>query len=188
MPKKPALAKPALADLLNDAALPEKTVEICLRGDLVAEVEDLERELRDVRTSIETMADRGRARQLAEQIEKAREAMRQASVVFRFRGLNRRAWSALVVGNPPRKDVEGDRALGYNPEMFFPALIRACLIEPSLDDEQWEQLDALLSSAQYDALVDASLAVSRRKVDVPFSFASSAVLADSDETSRQPSA
>jgi hypothetical protein len=188
MPKKPVLAKPALADLLNDAALPEKTVEVCLRGDLLAEVEDLERELRDARISVQTMADQGRARKIAEQIEKAREAMREASVVFRLRGLTRKAWAGLVGAHPPRKDNDTDRALGYNMDTFFPALIRACVTEPELNDETWERLDPALSSAQFDELVDAALAVSRRRVDVPFSYAASVTLQSSGETSKQPSA
>lgn len=188
MPKKPALAKPGLSDLLEQASLPEKTVEVCLRGDLVAQVEDLERDLRDLRTNTQTLADRGKARQLAEQIEQVRAEMQNSSVVFRLRGLNRKQWADLLAAHPPRRNDETDKALGYNTETFFPALIRTCLVEPSVDDEQWERLDALLSSAQFDALVDAALAVSRRKVDVPFSFAASATLANSGETSKPQSA
>jgi len=193
MPKKPALV--GLDQMLSTAALPERTVEVCLRGDLVAQVEDLERELRDLRTNTVTMADRGRARGLAEQIETLRVEMQSSVVVFRLRGLNRKAWAGLLGLHPPRndpgtskKDQDTDKALGYNVETFFPALIRACLVEPAMSDEQWKRLEELLTSKQYDDLIDAALAVTRRKVDVPFSFASSAMLATSGETSRQPSA
>jgi len=178
----------AFEDLLQAAALPEKTVELCLRPDLVAEVEDLERELRDLRTSTVTMSDRGKLRRVAEQIEARRADMQQASVVFRLRGLNRRDWAALIAAHPGRKDSDVDRKLGYNTESFFPAIIRASIIEPLLSDEQWERLDAVLPSSQFDALLDAALAVSRRKVDVPFSLAASATLQSSGETSSPQSA
>lgn len=168
---------------LDEASLPEKTVEVCLRGDLVAQVEDLERELRDLRTNTETMADQGRARKVAERIEAARAEMSAKAIVFRFRGLDRHGWAQLLTDCPPRDGVATDKALGYNPETFYPALIRRCLVEPQVTDEQWERLDARLSSGQFDSLADTALAVSRRKVDVPFSFAASATLRSSAETS-----
>lgn len=187
-PKKPMLAKPSLDDLLASAALPEKTVEVYLAGRVVAEIEEAERELRDQRANAQTMADRGRTRQIAERIEALRAEMQSSALVVRLRGLNRKAWAALLAEHPPRRDQDVDKQLGYNVDTFFPALIRACIIDPVLDDAQWEQLDAVLSSSQYDALADAALAVSRRKVDVPFSFAASATLQNSDETSKPQSA
>lgn len=177
----------SLDDLLNSAALPEKTVEVCLRGDLTAEVEDLERQMRDVRTNAQTMAERGTVSALAQRIEELRREMQSSAVVFRLRGLNRAGWTALLRAHPPRKDDKVDAAMGYNVETFFSALIRACLLEPEVTDEQWERLEALLSSKQYDDLADAALTVSRRKVDVPFSFAASATLRTSDETSKPQS-
>lgn len=178
---------PDLSALLDQAALPEKTVEICLRGDLVAEVEDLERQLRDLRTNTQTMADRGEARRLAEKIEAVRGDMQAASVVFLLRGLNRHGWRTLMAAHPPRDGEQADQTVGYNIDEFWPALVRACIVTPEIDDAQWQQLDEVLSSAQFDQLADAAMAVCRRKVDVPFSFASSATLAP-DETSKQPSA
>lgn len=171
-----------LSALLDSAALPERTVEVCLRGDLQAEVEELSRELQQARAT--TLADRGEMRKLAEQIEKTREAMLDSTVVFRLRGLNRAAYSSLMVGHPPRDGNDGDATVGYNADAFFPALIRACMVEPDLTDEQWDRLVEVLSSGQFDALADAALAVCRRKVDVPFSFAASATLLASDETSK----
>jgi hypothetical protein len=168
---------------------------VCLRGDLVAQFEDLERDLRDARTDTQTMADQGRARQLAEQIEAVRQEMQQSAIVFRLRALNRKAWAKLLTEHPPRKKgtapdeaVEGDQSLGYNVETFFPALIRQCLIEPEVDDAQWERLDSLLSTRQYDDLAEAAIAVCRRKVDVPFSFAASAMTANYGGDSEQQSA
>lgn len=169
---------------LAAAALPETTVELCLRGDLVAQVDDLERQLRDLKTNTSTMANLGAARKLAERIEEHRAAMVAASVVFTVRGLTRDAWTRLVAACPPRDGDATDRSLGYNQETFWPALLRASVITPALTGEQWDKLTGALSAGQYDQLVNACLQVSRRKVDVPFSFAASATLQSSDETSR----
>jgi hypothetical protein len=173
-----------LSALLDTAALPERTVEICLRGDLVSKVEDLERQLRDAQTSLTTLADAGRAQLLATEIESVREQMRAASVVFRLRGLNRQDWRAILAAHPPREDDRDDNILGYNQDTFFPALIRACLIEPDVDDETWARLEPVLSSKQFDDLADAALGTSRRTVDVPFSFAASATLRHSADESK----
>lgn len=166
---------------------PEKTVEVCYRGDLVAQIEDLERTLRDLRTNAQTMADRGEARKVAEQIEAVRAEMQAETEVWRLRGRTREEWVKLLGDHAPREDDERDSAVGFNADTFWPALIRACLVEPALEDDEFDELTSEMSSYQFDSLADAAMAVSRRRVDVPFSFASSATLAP-DETSKQPSA
>lgn len=169
--------------LLGAASLPERKVPVCLRGDLQAEIDELERQLREQYQNPQTMADRGDRRRLAEQIETVREQMRSSIITFRLRGLNRRRYSDLLAAHPPRRDNDEDKALGYNSDSFWPALIRACLVEPNLSDEQWERLDDQLSSAQFDLLLNAAHNLCRRPVDVPFSSAASATLSSSGETS-----
>ncbi len=168
---------------LEHAALPEGTVQVCLRADLVVRFEELERELAAMSPRTVTLADRGARRHVATAIENARQQMLAASHTFRLRGLSRVSWLELVGAHPPRADDQHDRRSGYNLETFFPALVRACLIDPAPTDEQWARLETVLSAGQFDELIDKALGLSRRKVDVPFSFAASATLATSDATS-----
>jgi hypothetical protein len=183
------MPKPSGLDaMLVAASLPEKTVELCLRGDLVARIEDLERDLRTALTNQHTMADRAKSRKVAEQIEAVRTEMHDSAVVFRFRGLNRRAWVDLLAEHEPRKDNAEDAEWGYNTDTFFPALLRACLIDPEVDEEQWERLESVMTAKQFDELVDVALTVSRRSVDIPFSFASVVAIQNFDGNSKPQSA
>jgi hypothetical protein len=163
--------------MLAEAALPETTVQICLRGDLAADHELAERELEQAQKQApDSLAGNGAAA-IAERIEGLEAQMREHTYDFRLRALPRPAWRALVASHEPRRtaDNEIDPAdrMGVNSETFFDAMIRACLVDPELDDAEWAQLNEALTDMQYENLSDAAWALNRREVDVPFSRAAS---------------
>lgn len=172
---------------LASAKRPERTVALCLRGDLVAEVEELERQLHAVRQEEQTsLAGNPKARELAERIEALRGEMKDSTATLRLRGLSNPEWVALIREHEPRDGNKDDEAIGYNAEAFFPALVKSCLV--GVSDEQFDRLYALISAGQFDELLNAAMDVSRRKVSVPKSFAASAVLQQTSETPGQPAA
>lgn len=182
-----------LSSILDGAKRPERTVQLCLRGDLQAELEELERRLRDERGRHErSMGEMGAEVEIGEQIEALREQMREATVTFRLRALPARrtagsgeqmTWDELVKAHPPREGDQGDLVLGYNADTFFDALVVASVVDPQPSPEQWQRLlgDGL-TSRQFDELAEAALTLNRRKVDVPFSSAASGRTQDSDES------
>lgn len=172
------MSKPDIAALLAAARRPERTVELCLRGDLQARLEDLERELQAAHEAENgTLADGAEAYRIAQQIQALRGEMADSTVVFRLRAMTRMAWAELVAAHPPAKDDEVEQALGYHPDSFFPAMIRASTVEPEPTAEQWGKLlDETLTNRQYNDLIDAGLALNRRPIDVPFSPAASRTL------------
>lgn len=169
-------------DILGELRRPEKTVPICLAGDLQAEFEELERDLAVARDKPAdgTLAGGANplATQLAQQIMELRERMRQHTRTFRFRGLSRRQFSDLVTKYPPSEDDKED-GKDVDWEAFGVALIAACAVEPAMTEEKAASLVDALTSAQYDSLFSAAWSVNKRDVDVPFSFAASAVLQSS---------
>lgn len=166
--------------MLSDAKLPERTVPICLRGDLVAQLEELERQLEDAnrRPSNNSLEGNG-VGDLVDRIEALQDEMRASTVTFRLRALPKPKWRALVAKYPPRQDSDGnpnlaDLQVGANLEELLDATIRACLVEPEIDDEAWELMageDGRLTDKQLGALSDAAWAVNRGDVSVPFSRA-----------------
>lgn len=182
-----------LSSVLDAARRPERTAEMCLRGDLQAELEELERRLADERRRDDrSMGELGTEADLTERIDALREQMRASTVTFRLRALPARrtastnadevTWAELVAAHPPR-DEPGDLALGYNADTFFDALVRVSVVDPCPTGEQWDQLlgDGL-TSRQFDELAELALTLNRRKVDVPFSSAASGRTANSDES------
>jgi hypothetical protein len=171
-------------DKIANAKLPRLTVPICLRGDLVAEIERLDRELVAASSSPSTgMEDGARLRELAERIEDLRTEMREDgnNHDFVLQALPGRDYRALKAQHPPRLDdegdvVAGDRLLGANIDTLAEPLLRACCVDPELDDATWRSLEPVLTDGQYDQLVNAALLVNQGKVTVPFSRAASKVM------------
>lgn len=176
--------------MIKQAHLPETTVPLCLRGDLQAEFEKLERQLQEIpqrpRESLADDGGHGVAKGIAEKMEALRDQMRECTMDVTLRALARKDWKSLLEKHPPRDDVDSDRTLGLNGETFYDALILACWVEPDLEkDERTELLD-LLTGAQFDKLAASAFALNRRDVGVPFSRTASRTLRNSDETPKQP--
>lgn len=166
--------------LIDSAQLAERTLALCLRGDLQARFEELDRarEVAD-ETRGGSLASGTPAREIAEQMEALRVQMRAATITVVLRALPRKKWVALCEQHPPRRDEDGnllveDRATGVNNDTFWEPAIRACWVSPVLKPAQMKRLlDEVLSNRQYDLLASTVFAVNNGDVDIPFSPAAS---------------
>ncbi|MCX4470446.1 hypothetical protein OOK41_09020 [Micromonospora sp. NBC_01655] len=160
--------------LLAAARLPERAVPVCLRGDLTAEFEDLERQLDDALRTLTTSIEGDGSAAIAECMEALREQMAAHTYQFRLRAMTRPRWHQFIGEHPPRKDGNEidarDRVRGVNIETFFPALVRESVIDPVLDEQEWTLLlDEALTDRQFDELASAAWDLNRGGVDIPFS-------------------
>lgn len=175
---------------IKAARLPERVIPVCLDGALIAEIEEADRELVRLREqpAADSLDGGGDVRRAAEQVEALREQMREASEDFRLRAMPRKSWKAFIRQHQPRKDDDGrvderDRHIGVNVDTVYPALVRASVVSPVLDDEDWLALlgdvdtDGVLTDRQFDELANAAWLLNRDTVDVPFSLAASQILA-----------
>lgn len=163
---------------LKAARLPERSVQVCLRGDLTADFEAAERDLKQVQESDFDSKEGGGISPIIERIEALREEMREHTEEFRLRAMPQPRFRALVAEHPPRRDDEGtldasDASIGFNRETFFDALLKVSVISPELDEEDWAALLEVLTDRQYNELTDAAWFVNRHEVSVPFSSAAS---------------
>jgi hypothetical protein len=159
---------PGIEDLIAAATLRETTVPLCLAGHLVAEYEDLERQLSDAATLVgQSLAGSPRV-PIAERIEELRAEMAQHLVNFRFRALGGTGWSDLLAAHP-------DPGRAFKLATFVPAAISACAIGPEMTPEQYLRLEARLSHGQREALFDAVWTLNTvAQAAVPFSLLASA--------------
>lgn len=170
--------KKNFATLLGTARLPERSVQVCLRGDLVADHEAAERDLEQAQKRSGGSLAGGGIGAIVERIEALEAQMQESTYAFRLRAMPKPKFRALIAAHGPRRGDDGevldaDRHLGVNAETFFDALIRACLVDPELDDAEWLQLVEALTDAQYDELSGAAWLLNRSEVDIPFSRAAS---------------
>ena len=173
--------------IIDSAQLAERTIALCLRGDLQARFEELDRE-REVADEArgDSLASGGRAREIAEQMEDLRKQMRASTITVVLRALTRKKWQALCDQHPPRRDDDGnvpieDRAAGVNTVTFWDPAIRACWVSPVLDKARMTKLlDEVLTNRQYDLLATLVHTVNNADVDIPFSPAASRLIRPSE--------
>ncbi|NYV73181.1 hypothetical protein [Streptomyces sp. UH6] len=165
-----------IADILKAAKPRERTVRLCLSGDLAGEAARLQDEIARVTgESWEpmSMADRHPARALAEQLAEINRQIKDSETEFRFRYIGDRKYSDLMAAHPAK-----DENQAFDSETFPRALISASCVDPVMDEDQAAELFEVITQGQVKELFDAAWDVhTSRSGAVPFSLAASALLA-----------
>lgn len=179
----------AIEDLKAKVRRPEKSVTLCLAGDLQVDFERLERELAQARETVPSGTLAGgtnpEATRIAQEIQALQAEMREHTETFRFKGLTRREYSDLVTATPPTDEQrEENPEADVDWDKFGVALISACCISHKMTEAEAGELVDILTAAQYNSLFQAAQAVNILGLDIPNSFTASAVLAGSRKNSK----
>lgn len=208
------VAQDAMA-LISAARRPSRSLPLCLRGDLQARWDDLERQL-DTATKVGAGSLGGDGRvQIAREMEQLRAEMEEHTLTVVVQALPHLDYRKLEQQHPPRKaptkapkaprddaddeqvasyqaalavheeataGAQQDKLAGVNTSSFYLALIRACLVEPDLDDDAVDALLAVLTNRQFDELAGLALTINRGEVSVPFSPTASRLARSSSES------
>lgn len=173
---------------------PERLVEVCLDGALVAEYEAVEAELelkRRERTVDKRMNDPIVA--LERRKGELWEAQRAETAVFKLRALPRAKWSEIRLDNPPRKDNALDEHYGFNTEMVFDAAMQAegTIVEVRQGGEvieftgaDWAGFSADLTAGQFGLFQVALNELNGGHSEVPFSPTGYKMIQDSAAKSK----
>lgn len=122
-------SKTRLAEIVAQVQPRTSSVRICLRGDLIAEHERLERELAEARRTDADTNEPDEAPGIARSVLAVEAKMRDAEVEFVLQAMGMTAWSDLLAKHPPTKEQKGQR-LDHNLETFSVAAVAASLIDP----------------------------------------------------------
>ena len=164
----------SIQDLIKQAKPRERTVNVCLRGDLAGEVERLTAEIGKVSEDWEpedlTSEHPGRA--LSVQLKQVREEARKAEEPFTFRYIGDRAYSDLLAAHPSEDDNEA-----FNSVTFPRALVAASCVDPEMSEDEVAELFEVINQGEIKKLFDAAWDVHNVADVVPFSLAVSALLA-----------
>ena len=165
---------PTIEDILKRAKPRERTVTVCIRGDLAGEAERLAEELAKVSEDWEPsdLTDVHPAREIAARLKEARDAAREAEVPFKLRYIGDKAYSDLLAAHPSDKDSEL-----FDSVTFPRALIAASAVDPVMTEEQVIELFEVINEGEIKKLFDAAWDVHNSSDMVPFSLAASALLA-----------
>lgn len=173
---KAVVQEPTVEEIIAKARPSERTVPVCVRGDLNARFEELDRQLKEARESERgdvALGDAGRARGIAEEMESIREEMRAAQVTFRLRALPPTRWVEL-------RAEHMDDSGRLNVQTLGPPLVAESLYSPKVTAAQLDGLLGVLTGGQWDELVSSAIVVNQGTVDIPFSPLASLVLTPRD--------
>lgn len=160
----------SIDDILEVAKLPQQTIRLCLRGDLVADHQALEAELKAMGDFTQSHLGEADPRTpVAQQIKAVEQAMRDAETSFTFKALGRRKYRELLVANA------GDPGQKFNPETFPRALIAACAVDPVMTPTDVDRLFDVLNEGAVEALFMAAYTINEGLTRVPFSATASDV-------------
>ncbi|MCD2461978.1 hypothetical protein MBT42_00195 [Streptomyces sp. MBT42] len=164
----------SIEDILKRATPRERTVKVCIRGDLAGRVQSLTEELAKVSKEWEPsdITEVHPARQIAADLKAARDEAQAAEVPFTVRYIGDRAYSDLLAAHP--SDDENEL---FKLETFTPALIAASCADPVMTLAQTKELFEVINEGEIKKLFDAAWDVHHSSDVVPFSLAASAFLA-----------
>lgn len=145
---------------LKGAKLPETVLPVCLDASAIEAYREAEMEAR--RAASDSLAGKPEVPEdLAARVE-------ESTIRFTLRALPRREWTDLVKNHPPRKDDREDRQVGFNSDTLYEALVRACIVDPVPTDEEWAQIDAVLTEGEWLRLVTTAQALNLKGTALPF--------------------
>lgn len=164
----------SIQDILKQATPRERTVNVCIRGDLAGRVESLAEDLKKVSEDWEPsdLTEEHPGRTIAAELKKAREEARAAEEPFTLRYIGDKAYSDLIAAHP--SDSENEL---FNSDTFPRALIAASCIDPVMTEEDAVALFEVINEGEIKKLFDAAWDVHHSSDVVPFSLAASALLA-----------
>jgi hypothetical protein len=167
-----------IEQIIASARRPETTVPLCMRGDLQAVWEQLDRDFDIADKAITEDVTKGgspvAAVKIAKQMEEVQREMQDSTVIFTLRGLSRSQWKALADAHPP---IEGVDEGEVNEESFVTAMVSECCVSPVMTVEQAGRLRDEMTDGQWQELATASWQLNKSMIGVPYSLAASTRLA-----------
>jgi hypothetical protein len=166
-------------DVLKLASLPTRVLPLCLAGEILEEIDELERAL-EAAPPPSNLGDSTR-REIAEAITAAQERMmRESTVEFHLRAMPTREWTAFVVRRPDRGEKEDPDAYQARVFPWYAELVSRTVTDPAMSIEQVGQLCDVLHGGAWNELAGACFGLNADKVNIPNSAAASALTRDSE--------
>jgi hypothetical protein len=173
----------SIDDIIDDAKLPEDSLTICVRGDLVARYRELEAQLTHApRQRVSLGDDAPAAVTIAEQMSELQEEMRRHEHTFTVRALGSEEWPDLRAKMPKKRDGDSESEHVRRLNAYRAKLLEACCVDPVVTVEKALVLFGRLAYGDVVALGDLAFNVNEGRTRVPFSSAASELLAQTTKS------
>jgi hypothetical protein len=175
-------------DALIDGITPvQASVDLCLRGELYAELDRLVDELERLSEwkpgEGDGLAPVDPRNALREQINNLREEMLGSSKRFVFQAIGDKDASDILANHPAPKNEQGEPVYpGYDwhPQTYPVAIVAAASLDPKLTEAQAGRLFDKLNLDQRNEMFAGALRAMSRRLDIPFFEAASEKAAETE--------
>lgn len=161
-------------NLDSEITPPERSVPLCLRGDLLASIEEAKLELQEalaldkVEENILGAGQTSRTMDLIDRCRELEAEARRQSHLFTVRGIGDKAWSDLLKQYAPTAKQRDELDVDHNPETFPNPAVAACLVKITRPDgtvtvgateDNVKALRTKLTTGQWDLLYNTVVAI-----------------------------
>lgn len=171
--------------ILSGRKRPQKSIPICLRLDVMAEIEELERQITDRQRGVtdddpRLAAGEIETAELADRIRSLEAEARQYTINLRVQAMERTDWAAAVAVRTETDD-EGNKQLDMSGVVEDVLFAEDVVISPEMTTKQLRRLIAGLSDGQWERVMKDVFNLNRRTVDVGKSLTASLVTQPKNE-------
>lgn len=175
-----------IEELLAEATPQEEALPLCLRGDLRAQWEELDRDFAAASRQAVSLGEPSPAKVIAQRMQELRGEIEAATVQFRLRAVPPRQWSAFRDTRPLKGDDQSDEDWENVWHGWICQVVALSCVDPVMTPEQADRLSAKLSNRQWVDLTNTAWRLNEERERVPFSAAASVLIAIDGEKSRRP--
>jgi hypothetical protein len=162
------------------ATLPTRTVPLCLAGEMVEQIAQLEQQFADAAPPT-NIGEASPKRIIAEQIAELQDEMREATVEFQLRAMGARTWAKFWASMPTRAEKESDEAWEERVYPFYADLVSRSCVDPVMSVEQVDELVELIHGGAWSRLANQCITLNMGGIDIPNSAAASELIGTSEQ-------
>jgi hypothetical protein len=152
----------------------QRSTRICLRPDLVEELNNLHAKNFDRSSRFKSLAEAPPDTRYQEAIEALQAEIEEATVTFVFQGVGRRNFELMMQAHPPtdeqqeRHKADTGEDLVWNTDTFPPALVAASSLTPKISKEEAVKIFEDWDGPDLLDIFNAAFAANQSKVNAPF--------------------
>jgi len=173
---------------LAAAKRPQRVVPINLRGDLIAEVQELNEELGELRTrnvGDQRMAENPRITEIIERIDAINAEADESELELRLQAVPGERWRKAIADNPP-SDSEKDEGYLADTHAVARDVFPESIVSPEMDADDVEALLDVLANAQWELIANTIWQLNGGDNKIPFSRLASQLRPNSDAGQKSP--
>lgn len=155
----------SIQDILGKVKAPVRSTWVCLDGELWSRHDELAHDIDQIRAAsgVAKMGDSTEVAEKSAELRQVEQAMREAEVEFKFRGISSYRRNEIIAAHPSKDPrLEWDTTAGAH------ELLAAASVDPVMTEDEARQLIGSVNHGVTAKLFNCAWGASEGSADVPF--------------------